>query len=148
VRAAWTKLRANLLLLVCILWGNVAFAGPSTPEVAIHFTVQKNSIQWSTNRTCLMFMCRVVMINSTSNFLTVSNLFQDRAGLCMKIMDKNGTELSRLNCGPFHWPTFTYGPGTNVIGWPYYVLFLSGTNDSLKLQWSADWQYLYKSHFF
>jgi len=82
-------------------------------------------------------MCRVVITNQTSTSLTVSNLFQDKAGLCMKVTDSGGKELARLIAPPFHLATFTIPTGTNAVFWPYYGIFGRfdpGTNKNVRLQ--------------
>ena len=130
-------MKTKLLLLTCLLWSKAAFGGPSAPEIAVHFTVQPDSIQWDAGHTALTFMCRVVIENQTATSLTVSNLFQDHAGLGMKVATENGTELSRLYCPPFRRTTFTIPPGTNSVFWPYYGIFgrcNPGTNKTVKLQ--------------
>jgi hypothetical protein len=130
-------MKAKLLFAICVLWVTACFGGGSTQDVAIHFAVQPNSIQWDTSHTSLAFMCRVVITNQTSTSLTVSNLFQDNAGLCMKVADSGGKELARLIAPPFHWPTFTIQAGTNEAFWPYYGIFGRfdpGTNRTVRLQ--------------
>ncbi len=130
-------MKAKLLFLICVLWVTVCFGGGSTRDVAIHFSVQPNSIRWDTSHTSLTFMCRVVITNQTPTSLTVSNLFQDHAGLCMKVTDAGETELACLIAPPFHWPTFTIQAGTNSVFWPYYGIFGRfdpGTNKTVRLQ--------------
>lgn len=130
-------MKAKLLLLICALWSMVCFGGGSAPEAAIHFAVQPNSIRWDTSHTSLTFMCRVVLTNQTPTPLTVSNLFQDHAGLCMKVTDTGGTELARLISPPFKRPVSTIEAGTNSVFWPYYGIFGRfdpGTNKTVRLQ--------------
>ena len=105
--------------------------------VAIHFAVQPNSIQWDASHTSLTFMCRVVIHNPTRASLTISNLFQERAGLYMKVADTGGTELARLISPPFQQPVSTIDAGTNSVFWPYYGIFGRfdpGTNKTVRLQ--------------
>jgi hypothetical protein len=130
-------MKIKFLFLICFLWAGNSFSKPPTPDVAIHFTVQSNSIRWDSSHNALTFMCRVVIDNQTPTSLTVSNLFQDHAGLCMKITDNNGTELSRQFSPPFHISISTIEAGTNSMFWPYYGIisrFNPGTNKTVKLQ--------------
>jgi hypothetical protein len=130
-------MKDKVLHFVCLLWATACFGGGFTPDVAIHFAVQPNSIQWDTSHTSLTFMCRVVIYNQTPDSLTISNIFQDHAGLCMKVTDSRGTELARLISPPFKWPVSTIEVGTNSVFWPYYGIFGRfdpGTNKSVRLQ--------------
>lgn len=130
-------MKAKLLFAICVLWVTACFGGGSTQDVGIHFAVQPNSIQWDTSHLSLTFMCRVVITNQTPTSLTVSNLFQDKAGICMKVTDASDRELARLIVPPFHRSTFTIEAGTNEVFWPYYGIFGRfdpGTNKTVKLQ--------------
>jgi hypothetical protein len=65
-------------------------------------------------------MCKATIENQTRDSLTVSNVFQDPAGLSLKVTDKNGVELSRLSCMPFKNPKATIAAGGSQLFWPYY----------------------------
>lgn len=130
-------IKAKFLTLICLLLATVCFGDGFAQDVAIHFAVQPNSIQWDSSRAAVTFMCRVVITNQTSTSLTVSNLFQDQSGLCMKLTDTSGKELAHLIAPPFHWATFTISAGTNSVFWPYYSIFGRfdpGTNRTVRLQ--------------
>jgi hypothetical protein len=132
-----TDMKTKLLLLICLLSSKSAFGGSSAREIAVHFAIQPNSLRWNANHTSLEFMCRVVIENQTHDSLSISNLFQDRAGLCMKVADTNGNELARLISPPFKIISSTIGAGTNSISWPYYGIlgrFDPGTNKTVRLQ--------------
>jgi hypothetical protein len=130
------NMKDTLLLLICSFWAAACFGGGST-DVAIHFAVQPNSIRWDASHSSLTFMCRVVIDNQTPASLSVSNLFQDRAGLCMKAADTSGTKLASLIAPPFKLPVSTIEAGTNSVFWPYYGIlgrFDPGTNRTVRLQ--------------
>lgn len=130
-------MKAKLLFAIWALSVTACFGGGSTQDVGIHFAVQPNSIQWDRSHTSLTFMCRVAITNQTPTSLTVSNLFQDKAGLCMKVTDTSDKELARLICPPFHRETFTIPAGTNEVFSPYYGIFGRfdpGTNRTVRLQ--------------
>ena len=130
-------MKAQLFLFICFFWSRAVFGDPAAGDVGLHFAVQPNSSQWDNKRTALTFMCRVVISNQTPDSLTVSNLFQNQAGLCMRVTDGNGAELARLISPPFQQTTFTIGAGTNEVCWPYYGIFGRfdpGTNKTVRLQ--------------
>jgi len=130
-------INAKFLISICVLWVTASVGVGSAQEVGIHFAVQPDSVQWDTGHSSLAFMCRVVITNQTPTSLTVSNLFQDKAGLCMKITDTSGKELARLIAPPFHYPTITIPVGTNEVFWPYYGIlgrFDPGPNRTVRLQ--------------
>lgn len=130
-------MKAKLFPWIYLFLAMDCFGGGSMPDVAINFTVQPNSIQWDAKRTSLTFMCRVIIDNHTPASITVSNLFQDNAGLCMKVMDNNEVELTRLVAAPFKMPISTIEAGTNSVFWPYYGIFGRfdpRTNKAVKLR--------------
>jgi hypothetical protein len=109
----------------------------SPGELTVRFTIQTNSVRWDQNHTALTFMCRVVVENLTHQPFTVTNLFQNQSGISLKVLDQHGTELSRLLAPPFHQASFTIGPGSNQVFFPYYGVtkrFTPGTNQMVRLQ--------------
>lgn len=131
-----TLMKTKFSLLIYLLWAGASFGEATTPDVGIHFAVQPNSVRWDASHTSLTFMCRVVITNQKPSSLTVSNLFQDHAGLCMAVADTSGTELARLISPPFKRPISTIEAGTNSVFWPYYGIFGRfdpGTNKTVRL---------------
>jgi hypothetical protein len=125
------------LISIYVLWISVCLGDVFAQDVGIHFAVQPNSIQVNSNHTALTFMCRVAITNRTPTSLILSDLFQDKSGLCMKVSDTNDKELARLVSPPFHFIGHTIPAGSNSVFWPYYGLldrFDPGTNRTVRLQ--------------
>jgi hypothetical protein len=133
-------MKAHLLSLICLLLVSTAFSESLPAEVVVHLSVQPNSVQWDRAHTSVTFMCEAAIENRTRDPLTVTNLFQDHAGLFLKIMDKHGTELSRLWAAPFHTTSFTIPAGARQTFSPYYGImnrFDPGTNETVSLQFQG-----------
>jgi hypothetical protein len=105
-----------------LLFALSALGESAVANVTIHLAVQTNSVSWDAIHKSLTFMCRATIDNQTRDPLTVSNLFQDHAGLALKVADTNGVELARLYAAPFHFPSFTITAGSKASFWPYYGL--------------------------
>ena len=129
------KCRLPILLLLAAV---SAFGEPAVTNVTIHLAVQTNSVSWNAANKSVVFMCRATIQNLTRDTLTVSNLFQDRSGLSLKVTDKHGMELTRLYAAPFHRSTFTIVAGDTQSFWPYYGIMnrflVPETNTTVKLQ--------------
>ena len=106
--------------ILALLVARSALGEPAATNITIHLAVQTNSVSWDASHKSLTFMCRATIDNQTRDPLTVSNLFQDHAGLPLKVADTNGVELARLYSPPFHFPAFTILAGSKESFWPYY----------------------------
>jgi hypothetical protein len=135
-------MKIYLLLLVSgMLITTDAFGESSITNVTIYISLQTNSVVWNTSDTSLRtatFMCHATIGNQSSESLTASNLFQDPLGLSLKITDKNGFELARLNSPPFHSDITTIPAGKKTMCYPYYGIisrfWVSGTNTTVNIQ--------------
>jgi hypothetical protein len=128
----------NLAAILALLMARSVFGESASTNVTIHLAVQANSVSWGARHESLSFMCKATIDNPTRDALTVSNLFQDHAGLALKVTDTNGVELARLFAPPFHFPSGTIAAGSKESFWPYYgimnPIFAPGTNTSLRIQ--------------
>ena len=128
----------NLVIILAMLVAASASGEATATNVTIHLAVQTNSVSWSGSHNSLTFMCKATIENQTRDSLTVSNVFQNPAGLSLKVTDKNGVELSRLSAAPFKRPMFTIAAGGSQLFWPYYGIMnrfsVPETNTTVKIQ--------------
>jgi len=128
----------NLVTLFALLVAASALGEATVTNVTVHLAVQTNSVSWGRSHQSLTFMCKATIENQTRNSLTMSNVFQNPAGLSLKVTDKNGVELSRLSAAPFKRPMFTIAAGGTQLFWPYYGIMnrfsVPETNSLVKIQ--------------
>jgi len=128
----------NLVTLFALLVAACALVEATVTNVTIHLAVQTNSVSWGRSHNSLTFMCKATIENQTRDSLTVSNAFQDPAGLSLKVTDKYGVELSRLSCMPFKNPKATIAAGGSQSFWPYYGIkerfSVPETNTTVNIQ--------------
>ncbi len=124
--------------ILTLLVARSALGEPAVTNVTVHLAVQTNSVSRDASHKSLTFMCRATIDNQTRDPLIVSNLFQDHAGLSLKVADTNGVELARLYAPPFHFPAFTIAAGGKESFWPYYGvmnrLSVPASDTSVRIQ--------------